>query len=57
MNSSHMKQKMLLLTGVLSSGIVDSVWDVLKVLSHSVPVSATSSFSVSLVSVPAASDW
>lgn len=57
MNSSHMKQKMLLLTGVLSSGIFDSVWDALKVLSHSVPVPATSSFSVFSVSVPSASDW
>ena len=62
MNSVHIKHKMLLLhcnedfTGVLSLGIVDSVWDVLKDLSYSVSVSATSFFSVSSVSVPSVSD-
>ena len=47
MNSVHITHKKLLLTynedftGVLSLGIVDSVWDVLKDPSHSVPVSVT----------------
>ena len=63
MSSVHIKHKMLLLTcnkdftGVLSSGIVDSVWDMVKDLSYSVSVSAASSFFVSSVSVPSVSDW
>ena len=63
MNSVYIRQKILLLThnkdftGALSSEIVDSVWDMLKDVSHSLSVSPTSSFCVSSVSVPSVSGW
>ena len=61
MNSVHIRHKILLLThnkdftGVLSSEIVDSVWEMLMDVSHSLSVSPNSPFRVSSVSVPSVS--